>query len=470
MQLRWKPPLASVILAASLTVGLGGVPVMAQSGASDWGVLTEGPALGDLTAGALAADASGTAVLVGFSGSGSQPRGNKPLEATARAWSSPDGATWTEVVLPGAAGAVSRAVSAGPSGFVAVGKGKGGGRIWHSPTGDAWTEVSGGSAPDGDIFDVAGGPAGYVAVGLTTEGKGKKLTTVPTAWTSADGMAWTSAPMADLAGAGVSVAASPAGGLLAAVYQPERRGPKTSGTFDVLPPGLTFFHTTDGKTWVSTAASPAEDVSTLGSWDLTHAAGQYRFSAVHSRGASEGIRGHFASPDGSAWTSVPQLLGLNGATGPLGDGVIALGDAAVVHSEDGSSWHSSVEEALTGARTRSVVSLADGRVIAAGPAPTDSAGGYVLYAGTVPSAGVTPASDCVDAVVLEEVLSLREGVFALSAPDRERIAAALAAYVPTDATAYAPGQLVTALREGGSLDASYFLGLLSGQVVIPACA
>lgn len=139
-------------------------------------------------------------------------------------------------------------------------------------------------------------------------------------------------------------------------------------------------------------------------------------------------------------------------------------------SEDGSSWHSSVEEALTGARTRSVVSLADGRVIAAGPAPTDSAGGYVLYSGSAPTDGATLAPDCVDAAVLAQVLDLREGMFALSAPDRERIAAALAAYVPTDATAFAPGRLVTALREGGSLDASYLFELLSGQVVIPACA
>jgi hypothetical protein len=50
---------------------------------------------------------------------------------------------------------VSRAVCTGPSGFVAVGAGQGGGRICQSPTGEVWTEVSGDSAAKGNVYDVA---------------------------------------------------------------------------------------------------------------------------------------------------------------------------------------------------------------------------------------------------------------------------------------------------------------------------
>jgi hypothetical protein len=190
-------------------------------------------------------------VLVGFSGSPALPKGGKPLDATALAWYSPDGTTWADATLDGAEGAVSRAATGGPAGYVAVGVGQGGGRIWQSPTGEAWTDVTGESAPKGNIYDVASGPAGYVAVGLTTTGKGKKLKTVPTAWTSADGLTWTSAPIADLDGIGLNVAASPDGGLLAAVYRPQRKGPEKNGTFQMLPPALAFFASTDGVTWTA---------------------------------------------------------------------------------------------------------------------------------------------------------------------------------------------------------------------------
>ena len=62
------------------------------------------------------------------------------------------------------------------------------------------------------------------------------------------------------------------------------------------------------------------------------------------------------------------------------------------------------------------------------------------------------------------------GLFDLAAPDRERIAAALAAYVPAEGTFQVREAMVTALRSGGSLDGMAMSGLLSGQTVITPCA
>ena len=467
MPVRTMARFAAAPLVAGLVLTMASLPVAAQGTPSAWQVVGDGPTLSALTAGALAADSSGSVVLVGFSGSPAPPKGNKPLDATAHAWSSPDGVTWSEATLDGAEGALSRSVSAGPSGYVAVGLGPGGGRIWHSPSGEAWTDVSGDSTAKGNIYDVAGGPAGYVAVGLTTTGKGKKLKSVPTAWTSVDGLDWTSAPIADVVGVGVNVAAAPDGGLLAAVYQPQRKGPTKKGTFQFLPPGLAFYQSADGTTWTPAAASPAVDASQLRQWDLAFAGGQYRFTAEPAPDATGGPDGHYASPDGSVWTPVPQLRGLNGATGALGDGVVALGDAAIEVSPDGEAWQWSAEDVLAGSHTRSLVGLSDGRVIATGPVPKGSGEGYILYMGSAPTDGVELPSDCVAADVVAQLMA--SDLFELPAPERARIAASLAAYVPAEGEFLARQAIVTALRSGESLDQTWMLGILTGEVAIPTC-
>jgi hypothetical protein len=66
-------------------------------------------------------------------------------------------------------------------------------------------------------------------------------------------------------------------------------------------------------------------------------------------------------------------------------------------------------------------------------------------------------------------MTLQGGVFELPPVERERVAAALAAFVPSDPNGYAPDDMVVALRSGESLDPSSFFGLLSGEAQIPAC-
>ena len=474
MQFHSVSRFTSAFLVITLALGLMAVPAMAQTTPPDWVATTDVPWSFDSAR--LATDGAGTVVLVGYSGSTAPTEGKKPFDVTSGAWFSPDGTTWDEASLAGGDGSAVRSVTAGPAGYVAVGIDKDGGRIWHSPTGEAWTEVSNGAALNSTIYAVAAGPAGYVAVGETTSGKGKKQRQVPTAWNSADGTTWTPAPMADSPGIGVGVAASPDGGVLAGVYQGERAGPVKKGTFQTLPPSISFFSSLDGTTWTPTGATPVEDVSQASSWDLIHAAGQYRFIIRRDPQAKQDYSGtwptpdgHFELPDGAAWTPVRELTGLTGAVGPMGAGVIELGDAAILVSPDGSTWQSSVEEVLAGTRTRSVVGLPDGRIIAGGLPPQGTEGGYTLYTGTVSNDGSVAPTGCVDADAAAQVMDLAEGMFALPAPDRERIAAALAAYVPSDPTGFDPEDIVTALRQGGSLDSSRFFGLKSGQVTIPAC-
>ncbi len=444
---------------------------MAQSEASDWMAISDGP--GPWTPAGSPLTGPDTVVLVGYRGSTAPTKGRQPFDVTTSAWFSPDGTTWNEAELAGGDGSAVRAVTAGPAGYAAVGMDKDGGRIWHSPTGEAWTEVSNGAASNSTIYAVAAGPAGYVAVGEMTTGKGKKQRQIPTAWTSADGTTWTPAPMADVPGIGVSVAASPDGDVLAAVYQGERAGPVKKGTFQTLPPSISFFSSPDGTTWTPTGATPV-DASQAYSWDLIHAAGQYRF-IIHrdpqakqdGSGSWPTPDGHFASPDGAVWTLVPELRGLTGAVGSMDDGVLELGDAAIMVSPDGTTWQSSEEEVLAGAQTRSVVSLPDGRIIAGGLPPQGTEGGYTLYTGTAPTDGVVLPSDCVSADTVA-ALSGR-GLFERPPSEREHIAAGLAAYVPADGTFTAQEAIVTALRQGGTVDPMLMMGLLSGSVVIPAC-
>ena len=101
MTTRPRSRIAAVLLMTGLAVVVAGAPAAAQSGPSDWQVLTDGPALGDLTAGVLASVPSGVVVLVGYSGSTAPTKGKKPLAATSDAWYSPDGTAWTEAALAG---------------------------------------------------------------------------------------------------------------------------------------------------------------------------------------------------------------------------------------------------------------------------------------------------------------------------------------------------------------------------------
>jgi hypothetical protein len=454
---------AGAALLVALSVSMLAAPAtQAQDDEQGWAEVPDVDGLARLDGGAsLAADEGGSTVLVGFEGGDSQ---------SALAWFSPDGTAWEQAEMPGAKRSGALATAAGPGGFVAVGGGKDGGRIWHSPDGRTWSDVGGGLVPSGVVYDVTATPDGYVAVGFVNEGKGKKARSVPTAWTSADGVTWGASQIADVPGASYDVTAGADGALVATLYQPERRGPKTGRTFDIMPPSLEFVTSTDGTAWRSSGDLFVENFSDLRSWDLADTGGRFYFWADAAPGAlSTTPDGFHVSEDGATWEPVSGLQGIDGVLGPLAGGAVAIGNGPVLVADDGTAWRSSYVEALAGARPSSVTSLPDGRVLAVGAAGKPGEGSS-LYLGTPSLDGPLPSTECLDPAVHSRLLGDGMGLFDLPAPEREQVAATIAAVELTDeSTRLTRDRLVAGLRSGGAGDSSSFMRIQSGEVTFPIC-
>lgn len=131
------------------------------------------------------AAAGGTLVAVGT--------GGDPVYGPAAAWRWTQGDGWQRARIGPDAGGAMRAVTATPSGFVAVGLNShdDGARAWTSPDGLVWT-----AGPPQAAFDyfsfplrmqsVVASPSGLVAGGWRSDaGKGSAVT-----WTSSDGVTW----------------------------------------------------------------------------------------------------------------------------------------------------------------------------------------------------------------------------------------------------------------------------------------
>jgi hypothetical protein len=123
------------------------------------------------------------------------------------AWTSTDGATWTESLVPDAPGEGFVSVAAGRNGFVATSTSVGGGgtaTLWSSPDGAAWHRV-GTSMPLGPDAVFAGD--GTHILGCDIAGGALSC------WSSLDGEAWTSLPVqgdtSQLVAAGASLRVFP---------------------------------------------------------------------------------------------------------------------------------------------------------------------------------------------------------------------------------------------------------------------
>lgn len=456
---------ASVIGIAMVVQSVGAsaqLDVSAPSDPSDWAAV-DVPGLADLAAPAdVATAADGSAVLAGFSLGDS---------AAALAWYSPDGDTWSPVELPDSRGSFVLSVVGGPAGFVAVGRDEDAGRIWHSPTGETWTDVSDGLAPRGSVFDVDATPSGYTAVGHVGKGRGRRARSEPTAWSSADGVTWTASPIADRNATTVELAVTDDGRSVAALFEPGRERRRRGRVVETLPPSLTIATSSDGVTWQVADGKPlVPDVGALEVWSVSDAAGRFLFRADARPDAAPGTPdGFLASDDGSAWTSVPSLVGIGGSVAPLGDGVVAVGTGTVHLSDDGATWRSAHEAALEGSWLTSVAALADGRVLASGLTSFPD-GGAVLYRGTPVVETAAPSSDCLDPDIHARLTGDPESLADLPGPERERAAAAIAALQPSDAAAAGTlAGVARSLRQGESLDPTSLLGIRSGEVLVPAC-
>jgi hypothetical protein len=153
-----------------------------------WERVTGGP--GFLGSAAYGVAAAGDRLVVVGSGAGGE---TSATPAPGVAWISDDGSSWTLVESPSFAAGPLRAVTATPTGFVAVGFGIDDARAaaWTSPDGAAWTPV-----PDQPAFvaldkpirmgAVAWGGDGLVAAGWKSDaGNGTGVV-----WRSADGATW----------------------------------------------------------------------------------------------------------------------------------------------------------------------------------------------------------------------------------------------------------------------------------------
>jgi hypothetical protein len=123
------------------------------------------------------------------------------------AWTSTDGATWTESLVPDAPGEGFVSIAAGRNGFVATSKSVDGGgtaTLWSSPDGATWQRV-GTSMPLSPDAVFAGD--GTHILGCDVVGGALSC------WSSLDGEAWTSLPLqgdtTELAAAGTSLRVFP---------------------------------------------------------------------------------------------------------------------------------------------------------------------------------------------------------------------------------------------------------------------
>ena len=143
------------------------------------GVFADGHAWGVAASG-------GTIVAVGT--------GGDPNYGPAAAWRWTASTGWQRATIGPDAGGQMRAVTAGPSGFVAVGLNAhdDGAQAWTSPDGRTWTAIP--DQPSLHYFDqlamrmqsVVATPSGFLAGGWRSDaGKGSAVT-----WASADGVTW----------------------------------------------------------------------------------------------------------------------------------------------------------------------------------------------------------------------------------------------------------------------------------------
>jgi hypothetical protein len=278
-------------------------------------------------------------------------------------WSSADGVTWTPVVDPVAFGMLAQIddVVAGGPGLVAVGSERIGDpaqflfrpAVWTSADGSVWTKVAlddqiMGGAEWASMVGVTSTTTGLVAVGYAETGPDR----VAAVWTSADGATWARlAHVPEVFGSSgfTSMSAVTAGGPgLVAVGRQRITDDIESGAIWTSP---------DGVTWARVAADPTVvgGATTSVLLDAVTAAGPGLVAGGIERIGEDFDVALLTSPDGVTWTRVPPAPDFSGpgsqalrdltAGGPgiVGVGSVDTGDpstatAAVWVSPDGVAW------------------------------------------------------------------------------------------------------------------------------------
>jgi hypothetical protein len=282
------------------------------------------------------------------------------------AWDSADGLDWRRTPDLGTEGTGAFAVTAGPSGLVAVGDQGRAAAAWRSTDGRAWQAASmpplAGNGAAG-LLAVAGRPNGYIAGGWLLGADGRSGAAI---WDSTDGRAWTAAPsLPGATGAQVHGVAAVAQGAVAV-------GVSTAGPTD----RAVAWVSTDGRVWRS-ATVDAADGSRMEAVIATPAG----WLAVGSRDGSLSAAS-WTSTDGLTWHAAPEALALRNLGGsihmlgvvPDTTGYVAVGwrdsagngNAVAWTSVDGMAWTRLPDDASLSGGGMAGVAVDEGRIVAIG--------------------------------------------------------------------------------------------------------
>ena len=266
-------------------------------------------------------------------------------KTTGAAWVSTDGSTWKRVkgLKAPARSAVIAMGSIGPLIVVTGTAEDGTGLTWTSADGSAWSAAV---PMSGAILDLTTTPSGLIGVGVDGS--------AAAAWTTADGISWQEVTIAT-SGRALHVMTAPDGSLVSTgeaidaqkvatpvIWNSADGVTWTQATLDGLVPGQWFNP--------SAASTPAGLVATFGEHGQT------------------GTIGHaWSSTDGHTWTEsfVDQDGALRGATS-AGTDALLIGPGQVFRSPDGVTWNATKTKAFDGYTVEDAITMADGRLLAAG--------------------------------------------------------------------------------------------------------
>jgi hypothetical protein len=298
--------------------------------------------------------------------------------STGAVWRSTDVGAWSRVKMAPEGSHISAVARLGPS-LVALGEADDGTSLaWTSTDGSSWLSSV---PPRGTVAHLVSTAAGLEAVGASNGGA--------TVWRSTDGTTWLPQSLSP-GGQALAIATAPNGSEVIA-------GVVTDGARKQMP---TVWTSTQDSGWIR---RPLPGL-VPGSWSVAALAwtpaGYVLIISEH--GGHRASSHVWSSGDGASWTAA-----MVDETGPLSyagtDGAQAMlvGDGHLWRSLDGRSWIASNEPSFDGWTVRDVITLADGRLFAAGD--TISANGHSEMAVWTEYAAVfagdaTGATDVTDAL------------------------------------------------------------------------
>jgi hypothetical protein len=217
------------------------------------------------------------------------------------------------------------------------------GLVWTSTDGTTWTKAR---HMDGTMYSLTEQPGGLIAVGV--EGPAAM------AWTTADGKQWSPITLAP-SGRAVHVMAGAGGTLVASGAVMDADGASTPVVWTSV----------DGMTWTQTVLEGLLP----GQWsNPAGAATPAGFVVAFAEPGQDGFIGHvWTSADGVTWAEThTDQVGFLSAAGSAGTDAMLIGHGQVLRSPDGVTWTSTPEPTFDGWSVRDVMTLADGRLFAAG--------------------------------------------------------------------------------------------------------